>query len=548
MTGLDANVKAAVLVFRQKWELLLTRGFSGCSVPVSVTIAPMSTNSTVFRCLPFAVILFLVLLAGCREEPPAAPTIGSRVIVPEAGEGITIAAGERPTLSIMDIDETPRSKAQLPSDYLISQIIDVNLDIDQREEQIIVFKRRDDPSDAIRLLVVDYDPVRSSYVVTWEGRTQANNIRTFTVYTMDVTGDHAIEIVTLGMNNAGRQTLDVFKRTQPTVGSGLRYRSILAIETDASVEITEIDRPDSYSTAMAPGDSFPIIKYEQNRETENMMDLLRTEYRWDRDESRYRVETIAEIPATRTAQAQLSQLYEADAAAFEQYFDGPWYRTQGAFLSDETELLVFDARRRTVLFFNGETQESYNWMSSSKAIYRSGAGLWINMTNRSLTNLRRNVSVSVTEPDTILVTVDRQPHLSGTYRRLSSGLQRSLLRGTERPTRVEHDKLAGLYRNDSGFEIFFSAPRFTLREDGVEHSGGFAVFSAGDTVLELQFLSPTGRALGNRTFAVTLSIDESDNRIVRSLTMIPARLTTRGVETIGGQPIRIEQIEEIETM
>ena len=488
----------------------------------------------------------VILFAACSPaQPPTSRDPGSRFIIPEAGEGIALSQAVQTPIAIRERPGVQNLKVTLSSDFLVSQVIDVNLDIDQMDEQIVVFKRRDDPEDRIRLLVVDFDTVRNTYVPTWEGVTRANNLRTFVVSTLDVTGDHTLEIVVMGMNNAGNQTLDVFRQVPAPTGFGLFYQNIASKESDASIEIEEIDRPVAYTSMQSTGPAFPIHVYRRNQETENPLDLIKATYQWRPSEGRFLLVMEEEIPGVRTAEAQLRALYEGNNEEFERFLTGPWYRATAGARGMGGELAYFDPRLRRVTFFRGDSQESYHWLNSHKTIYRSGPGLWINLHSEAVDTVRKQAAVSVTSIDTLVVTIDGNDVWNGTYRRLTPSLQRAMVTAAAQGPRVAHLPLSGLYRNESGTEILFSSPRFTFREGGAERTGGFALYHADQYVLDMKFLDPNGLVTESRVFRVEHSEQIQDDRVIRTLKLTPARIRSSGVETTSTRTITLEQIEEI---
>lgn len=505
----------------------------------------VSTVRMAATVIPF--LLVLLVAGGCsRQEAAPTASAGPRYIVPEAGDGITLSSAVQTPIAIREQTAAQNLKVALPNDFIVSQVIDINLDHDQMEEQIIVFKRRDDPEDRIRLLVVDFDTVRNAYVPTWEGVTQANNMRTFALYVTDVIGDHDMEIAALGMNNAGEQTLDLFRRTTAPAGVGLYYENIASFVSDASIEIEETDRTDAYASLQTTGSSFPIAVYSRNRDSDNPLDLIKTTYHWRADAGEYIRTLEEEIPGASIEEAQLAALYEGTTSDFEHYLAGPWYQSVGEGSSASvTKIAYFDPETRRIVFYRGESQESYTWLNSNRTIYRSGPGLWINLHSEAVETVRKQAAVAVPAIDTISVNVEGSHSWNGTYRRLTPSLQRTMIRERSRQPRVANLPLSGLYRNESGTEILFSGTRFTMREGGRERSGGYSVFRVEDYVLDLKFTDANGLVVEQRTYRVDYSEDVQEDRVVRTVRMTPARLRASGIETVSTRSVTLEQIEEL---
>lgn len=500
-----------------------------------------------YRISVFATMAAFVL-AGCAEEREPPPRVDTnQVIVPEAGEGITLASQGQPSLSIRNRDVATDVKVRMPEDAVPSQAIDINLDVDQADEQIIVFKRRDDSEDRIHVLVADFDSIRNSYVPAWEGTTQATNVRTFALYTKDLTGDHDLEIVAFGMDNEGHQTLDVFKRTSAFGGFGLRYRSIASFTSDASIEIEETERSEAYQAVQTSGQSFPIVVYRRDPESENMLDLVKHTHFWRQAEDSYVQTSTESIPGSRIEEEQLSELYQGDVDGFEQFLAGPWYRSVGEDATEPAgEIIFFDPADERITFHGGETLESYIWMDSHKTIYREGPGVWVNVRNESLENIRRQISISVAAIDRISIRMEDAENWNGTYRKLTRGLRDTLLASGPGPARSTDADLQGLYSNDSGMEIFFASPRFTMRTEDEKLEGGFAAYRLDRDVLRLKIVNSNGLVVENRTYAFSYSENRTDQRIVRRLELTPARVRVNGVEATSNDTITLEQTEEIE--
>ena len=494
-------------------------------------------------------MLGALLLTACEEPGDSSESsVGQpRYIVPEAGSGVVLSSSGRPGVAITEQEESTNVRVRLPADHTPSQAIDANLDVDQLDEQIVVFKRRDDDSDRIRILVADFDSIRNAYVPAWKGETQANNIRTFSVQTKDLTGDHSPEILAIGTDNEGRQTIDVFRRVPASNGFGISYTSVASYRTDASIEIEEVERSGAYESAQTAGQSFPIAVYRRNAESENVLDLVKTTYYWRPEEESYVEGAVEEIPGSQIAEEQLARLYSGEVAAFRQHLAGPWFQTVQSAGDNFTNIIHFDVAADRIALHRDTRQESYEWVNSYKTIYRAGPGLWINTRNENLGSVRRNFSVAVTGLDTIVVTVDEGEAWNGTYQRLTGGLQRTMVRQPAEKAPSPDFSLTGLYRNESGLELFFSPPQFTMRGDERgELRGGFALYLLDRPVLQLKVLTDSGLVKDRYTYAVSYSEERSADRIVRTIALEPAEIRIDGVQLAGEEMLRLEQIEEID--
>lgn len=500
-----------------------------------------------------------ILLVSCdsgQETMPRLEPVGEW-IQPEPSDGIVLARAETPNVSIQaDDEEDTGARVRLSDEFVLLSTFDVNLDIDEPDEQIIVVKNREDPSDRIRLLIADYDTLRNAYRITWEGMTHATGVRSFSVQVTDVVGDHQDEIVAVGTDNEGNQTTDIFRRREASVGaSGLAYRQIFGGVADGSIEIVEERRSDAYRTLQSAGESFPIITFRRNEETDNPLDLIRTEYRWSAEHELYVMTVSEEVSGGEVEQEQLRELYDADVETMEQFLQGPWFRSTGPDIGAAVELALFDHAEQELTLFHRDTQERYDWLNSYKTLYDGGPGLWINTRNQVLRTVRRQLSVVVIGLDSIRITVDGAEYWNGRYQRMTSGIRNSVLKRYELE---EPDfTLRGVFRNENDDEILFEEPHFRFRSSSFVWSGGYNVITLGQPLLELKVIEATGEALPdgihrisdqnggfNARYILDYGEQRSEDRIVRRLTMQPARLTVDGVEPVSGESYVLEQVED----
>jgi len=488
-------------------------------------------------------LLPLLLLLACSPvETITEITEPGRTVVPRGSDEIVLA-GE----TVGEVDEEEANtlaelKVRLPAEYIPLQAHTLNLDFDETDEQIVVFKRRDDPADLIRILVVMYDPVRSSWIRAWEGATQATGIRSFSVYTEDVVGDHLLEIVCFGINNAGEQTLDLFRRTPDILGLGAVFTPILTIAADVNIEVRAFDRPESYenmeSTAVL---SFPVVAERLDPDSDNLLDTVDTTYTWDVPRQRYVPSGIEHVSGQVIQDSRLSDLFAGNELDFETFLAGPWYLSSAG---DQMTILFFGTLDRSVVFYTGQLEQSFTWDHTAKAVYGRGAQLTV--TNESISAFSERISVSVASLDQINVTVVGSRTLDGTYERLTGALQSSVL-SESAITALSPIDLDGLYRSDTGIEIVFNSPYFTYRDDAGVRRGGFALFEiAGQTVLSLRFVDENLLPIARVDYGVDFAEATDDQRIVRTLTLEPGSVRLAGFQAETDDSIVYQQVVNVE--
>ena len=488
-------------------------------------------------------LLFPFALIACGVDAPEAPlTELGRTVVPTGTDEIFVPSAPVRVAQDSEVAVLEELKVRLPADFIPSQAVSTNLDLDENDEQIIVFKRRDDGDDLIRLLVVTFDAVRNAWIRSWEGVTAATSVRSFSVYTDDLTGDLEQEIVAIGINADGEQTVDVFKRTSDLLGLGLSYVPILSASADVSIEIEEIQRSEAYAAMeILSAPSYPIVVENRNPESENVFDTIRTTFFWDSATRTYRAGRTEEVSGQVIEDTRLRDLFAGDEEAFEAYLSGPWYRTSGA---DEIRLASFGVKDRTIVFHSGYLQQAFVWVQSTKTVY--GRGITLFVENESIRSVRKYVSVSVNDLNQISVTLQGSDRWDGTYERLGGSLQSDLLAGAE-GFALSDIRLSGLYRGDDGTELVFTSPEFVQRTAGNETRGGYALFEIGEeTILTLKAIDDNRLPEDASTYRAVYSESVGTDRIVRQLELQSGEIGIAGFAPTDTESVVLQQIQVLD--
>lgn len=490
-----------------------------------------------------ALLTLIALIIGCdNQRVNRSISDAGRSIVPQAGESIPLAAETPFSAPVAEPEAQPQVRVRLPPEYSPAQVIDLNLDLTDTEEQVVVFKRRDDELDLIRILVLSFDPVRNSWIRAWEGETGANSVRSFTLYTDDLIGDHELELVCFGINNAGEQTLDVFRRTSSALGLGLAYESIAALTADVSIQIQQRERSEAYENLQATsGISYPIEVRRRDPDSEDVLDYVSTTYLWRFELGRYVQSETVRIPGEQVEDAQLREIFGGGVSAFERFLSGPWFRLD----QGEQRLLHFDLRERSVVFHSGHLQNVFDWDDSVKAVY--GRDLQLIVSNAGIESHIERLVIRAESLSRIRLSAPESGDLSGVYERLSDELQSSIAASRRASARLASLELLGAYRGDEGVELAFSEPEFTMRGTQPSGSGGFVIFElSGDTVLELQFLDVNRLPTETRSFRVSYEEEIGSGRIVRTIELEPGSVGIDGFIPSGAPRLSLEQIEQLE--
>ncbi len=476
-------------------------------------------------------VAFLACAPSQSSETPQ--NTGPRTIIPGTADGIRLSGTAEFDTDYEALDDTPTVHVALDEGELLVEVLDTNLTRNDFEEQIVAYKPSDSPDALIRLRVIEANITQGGHSVTWEGETSATSVRSLNISSEDVFGDGEPEIVAIGVDSAGNQTLDLYRRTG--AATQLLYRRVAAVTSEGSVEIVRHDRdPDSEEI-----DPYAILAQSENRDTENILDVIEVTYAWSAEDEEYVEVSREEISGGDIAEERLQQLYQSGTSEFAEFLSGLWYREEGEGL----QLVTFNPTSERVVFSGGEMQEAFDWEVSRKTV---SSGVQISMRNRNIRSLNTFVRVNVRDLDTITVDVNERGRWDGTYRRVGDSLRRTLT-GTDGGRIIPSDpQLDGTFEDDAGTRIDFEEHRFEMTSGDARQSGGFAIYELDNLIMELAMVDERGRRVESRTYFYDLQEDELSDRIVRTLKLSPARVTTTGSRATTGETLILEQVELLE--
>jgi hypothetical protein len=439
-----------------------------------------------------------------------------------------------------------RPRIWIDPQYTVRQVINVNLDQDADEEQVIAVKKIADMGSPVRILVVDADPARGTYYFqSWDSDTSATDIRVFSLSARDLIGDHSLQIVASGMNEAGRLTLDVFRLLPPSPGKGLLYRPVCQLVAD-EISVEESERPDSYTTDPKPGTSFPIVAYLRDPDSHNVMDLVRIHYLWNAAEGRYVPGTAEKMPGEEVQQAQLRTLFTGSGEqAFEQFISGSWVQV----VKDTyASIITFDPVARRISLSSGNTQEAYLWRESHRTIYNRLLVVGENETVLQI-QLIRTFSITVNDPNTITVTIignDSGESPTVSFTKVSDDIRQKLIDRPDAQAVLSSLALSGRYSGRQGVAVDFQAPRLTWADRDGQRAGTYVLFSfGGATILSIRFHTETGDPDQISSWLVDYKERKDPISETRTLNLSPVKLTVNGYEEANGDDLSFQQYRDL---
>ncbi|MDR2184725.1 MAG: pallilysin-related adhesin [Treponema sp.] len=471
-----------------------------------------------------AVLFFLpedFFRPGSRAQPQ------TRIIIPQSeGNNDTGLSAEQ-----LAYEDSMNAKVALDDgEALVSVLpLDFNKENTEKEEQIIAYRNLLEIESPIYITYVTYDQDARIYKRTWSASTAATRPGTVNLYTQDLIGDRSICILITGMNGAGEHTLTVFRKN--SAGGDPAFNKIAEIRIEGSISVQERERSQAYQLGQTRGQSFAIAAYGRDYESSNILDQVEITYVYNPVNGLYEQSRIARVPGTQIEQRRVRELLGGGSAAFEQFVNGLWYYVSPEGTLDTRQYLYFDPQNRELIFYSDDTQEIYNWKSSSPTRY----GLYVSSQNISITNLRRFINIELESLESIQVRVFEDVHLrigvtgawNGSYRRV---------KGVETPKNADNSfiqpRFAAEYSGSIGKIVFYEDGSYRLTNGESEQRGKYTFFAIDNK----QLLELRRGEIQNGIQRETFRVETANRRpgpgpaLYENLTLFRVRLGTKGLQ------------------
>ncbi len=488
-------------------------------------------------------LLFPAILLSCRDgnnntEVQTAP----RVINPMGG-------ADRSRID----DETTNQEEDrnflvpmipIPQEEKLVLTNDLNLDFDTEDEQIILTRLTSEEQDRMILYVVDYNNEDMIFYEALKTPISADSSEGLNVLLQDVTGNSMNEIIVTGFTKEQNHTFDAYTIVTTAAGK-LQLANILSLNINGIIEIENFERSQDYRMGQNTNESFTIITEETDEVSEDNLDLIKTTYKWNRSRRIYAPASIDKVPGLSIKEEQLTKIYRSSLEEFVAYISGPWYKVEDLNRNRQPllkQIIHFDMSGNQIIFAEDNIQEIYDWNDTFRTIFK---GINIQSGSSLITSQRRDIYLSLEEVDLIKLNIHGSTEWDGFYSPVTPALQQSLMvrQGIEESR--ELSRLSGQYRNNKGEDLNIELPYFTLKSGNELLFNGFMEFFILNdiSILEMHYLKNNGLIDHRDVYSVEYQESEDSSRIIRTMTLTPGTLTTKGFTRIPGDTIHYEQIE-----
>lgn len=424
--------------------------------------------------------------AGASASVPDSRAGGG---APEAGFEARAAAAEDGGRVSLLLEDGELSVTSLTGDF----------DGDGAEEQFVAYRNFAEENNPIYLTYIDYDAETQEYRRVWSGATAAAQPGAVSLFAQDFIGDRSLCAALAGMNAAGEHTLSVF-RAYPDGGEPVRR--IADITIDGAISVVERERTQAYRLGLADGASFDIRGRGRDPSSSNEFSQIEVTYSYNARNGRYERSDIRPVEGARIEAALRNGILSGRSADFERFIQGLWYRvpsdSQADSQSDSAggsqtgssggQYIYFDTERRELIFYDNDTQQVYNWLSSASTRY----GLYVASQNISVATLRRLMDIELESMDSVRVRVFEDVRMNIGISAAWDGSYRKASALKKREERVAAAGIDAVYSGPSGGIAFYADGSCRIGIPGLFSDGRYAFFVMdGREYLELREESGT---------------------------------------------------------
>jgi hypothetical protein len=404
------------------------------------------------------------------------------------------------------------------------------LDTDFFEEEILLVEEFNQGNRDVTLWIGDYKEENDEYFRVWSAPLLCTAFTEPILILQDITGNQSQEILVLGNTSLGERSIDIF-----TPGEKNQYTAILSLATKGSIRIEEKPRSLTYNSGQTYGESFAVIVEENQEDSPGNYKILSKRYVYSLESNVYKRGRVDLLEPRLGLDRSLRQALDQGRQGLLQYLQGPWY------WADEGStpmVIIFEPDDETFTVVQNNTLEIYDVLRAERT-YRTG--MVFRLRNQIRSSNPYNVNLSFRGDDEIKMVPYDNFQVNGVFKRLSESAMLAMVGRYEVPTLPFEPR--GLYRSEIGSELIFNLPNYQLQKGDEWEEGGVAIFWKGYWVLQLKAVNQAGLPTKTQNYKVEFSETTEENRLIRTLHLLPGKLGISGMETGIEPSIHFEQVE-----
>ena len=480
--------------------------------------------------LLFALALIFYFLFSSFATGNEQETVRAKVVIPAT---TTQVEQTEDTESYSSVEFENTSLIQLNMDETLITTLSIDLNSDTFEDQIVAVKKANNPN--IVIIIGLYNSKTSEYQRFTEIQTSIFQVKTFSLMTMDLAGNHTNTLVCTGFSSNNDSILQAYN---PKIERNrFSIVKIIDLKTDGTIFIQQAQRNDNYSIYNMNAECFPIIMYSTEETPEGTdFEQVQTTYEWNKKTEVYEPTATTRLSSKKIAAKELARILDGTVPTFTSFLDGLWYRTN---TTGQQRYIFFDPKSEEIIFFDQAIQEVYDWLNNTLR----KSGIYISASNKSISNLVRYFDIALVSVDEIRVRVRDDVRMiigtdtlwDGVYKKTSQKMSSVQSKTTATNIIKIMEEGAGKW-NFQDNSVVFTDGVFSLSNKDKKESGVYTQTTLFNTDL-IQFRADQENCKLNGFFMYKQNEDRID--------FIPVTVTTSSCIIEGtASPIRMEKFKE----
>ena len=480
--------------------------------------------------LLFALALIFYFLFSSFATGKEQETVRAKVVIPAT---TTQVEQTEDTESYSSVEFENTSLIQLNMDETLITTLSIDLNSDTFEDQIVAVKKANNPN--IVIIIGLYNSKTSEYQRFTEIQTSIFQVKTFSLMTMDLAGNHTNTLVCTGFSSNNDSILQAYNPKSEK--NRFSIVKIIDLKTDGTIFIQQAQRNDNYSIYNMNAECFPIIMYSTEETPEGTdFEQIQTTYEWNKKTEVYEPTTTTRLSSKKIAAKELARILDGNISTFTNFLDGLWYRTN---TTGQQRYIFFDPKSEEIIFFDQAIQEVYDWLNNTLR----KSGVYISASNKSISNLVRYFDIALVSVDEIRVRVRDDVRMiigtdtlwDGVYKKTSQKMSSVQSKTTATNIIKIMEEGAGKW-NFQDNSVVFTDGVFSLSNKDKKESGVYTHTTLFNTDL-IQFRADQENCKLNGFYMYKQNEDRID--------FIPVTVTTSSCIIEGTtSPIRMEKFKE----
>ena len=481
--------------------------------------------------LLFALALIFYFLFSSFATGKEQETVRAKVVIPAT---TTQVEQTEDTESYSSVEFENTSLIQLNMDETLITTLSIDLNSDTFEDQIVAVKKANNPN--IVIIIGLYNSKTSEYQRFTEIQTSIFQVKTFSLMTMDLAGNHTNTLVCTGFSSNNDSILHAYN--PKTEKNRFSIVKIIDLKTDGTIFIQQAQRNDNYSIYNMNAECFPIIMYSTEETPEGTdFEQVQTTYEWNKKTEVYEPTATTRLSSKKITAKELARILDGTVPTFTNFLDGLWYRTN---TTGQQRYIFFDPKSEEIIFFDQAIQEVYDWLNNT---LRKN-GVYISASNKSISNLVRYFNIDLVSVDEIRVRVRDDVRMiigtdtlwDGVYKKTSQKMNSVQSKTTEIANIIKTMEEGAGKWNFQENTVAFAEGVFSLSNKDKKESGVYTQTTLFNTDL-IQFRADQENSKLNGFFMYKQNEDRID--------FIPVTVTTSSCIIEGtASPIRMEKFKE----